>query len=156
MSRFTSHLDLRLLEYSDGSPLVRDGLCLWHGTSPLVWEHGRIGSGRFIIVPAFHPGGLTDRQLRWIAEGKAVAPGVTDLLSIPPEFRWLFSPSGPAAKAGVLHDYLYKTRGLYGHYSRAECDAIFHDAMIAVGVPPLQAWTLYQAVRAGGGRGWGG
>lgn len=155
MSRFTSHLGLRLLEYSDGSALTRSGLALWHHTEPLSWEWGEKGSGLFITVPAFNPAGLTDDELSAIAKGVSNPPGVTDLLSIPKKFRWLFAPSGPAVKAGALHDYLYKTRGLSGHYTRQQCDDIFYEAMVAVKVEALQAWAIYQGVRLGGNRGWG-
>ncbi|WP_293451089.1 DUF1353 domain-containing protein [Phenylobacterium sp.] len=130
-------------------------MALFYGTLPLVWEFGWIGSGKLITVPAFNPAGLSDDDLRLIAERRAVAPGVTDLASIPPAFRWLLAPSGPFVKAAALHDYLYITWGIYGWYTREECDAIFYEAMIATGIPEHQARIIWQGVRAGGGRAFG-
>lgn len=155
MSRFTSALGLGLLEYSDGRPVVRGDVALWHGLTPLVWEHGRLGSGQLITVPAFDPAGLTDHQLWLIGQRRALAPGVTDLGSVPPAFRWFAAPNGPGVKPFHLHDHLYVTEGLGGHYSRKDSDAVLYDALVCVGVGPATANVLYQAVRLGGGRGWG-
>lgn len=155
MSRFTSHLGLSLLEYADGRPVMRGDRVLWHHTEPLIWEVGQLGSGQFIIVPAFEPAGLTDGQLWLIAAKRAVAPGVTDLASIPAAFRWFASPDGPFVKAAALHDMLYVTRGLDGHYTRRQCDDIFREAMAAIGVPEGTAAAIYEAVRVGGGKAFG-
>jgi hypothetical protein len=155
VSRFTSHLGLRLLEYSNGRALVSSGMVLWAHTEPLAWEVGAVGSGEFITVPAFYAEGLTDAQLWLLETRRAVAPGVTDLASIPPAFRWLLAPNGPFTKAACLHDYLYKTRGMWGRYGREACDRIFLEAMLATGVTDEQARIIHRAVRIGGGRAFG-
>jgi hypothetical protein len=150
VSQFTSHLGLRLLEYSTGRALTRSGLVLWHHTEPLVWELGELGSGNVVTVPAFAPGGMTDAELLLLQQGRAVAEGVTDLASIPQAFRWLLAPSGPFTKAACLHDWLYASRGLHGRFTRKRCDQEFRAAMLATGVPADQAATIYNAVRLGG------
>jgi hypothetical protein len=61
----------------------------------------------------------------------------------------------PAGKAAVVHDYLYATRGLDGRYSRAGADAIFRQALQALGVPLWKRTLLWAAVRLGGADGWG-
>jgi hypothetical protein len=155
VSRFTSALCLSVLEYSTGAPVLSGDRVLWCHASPLIWEVGALGSGRTIVVPSFDSAGLTDEQLRLLSKRRAVAPGVTDLASIPAAFRWFASPDGPWVKAAALHDFLYRTKGLYGFYTRAQCDAIFLEAMLAVGVEEKQARIIYEAVRLGGGAGWG-
>jgi hypothetical protein len=60
-----------------------------------------------------------------------------------------------AGKAAVIHDYLYATRGLDGRYSRAQADAIFREALGALGAPRWKRVLLWAAVRLCGGRGWG-
>jgi hypothetical protein len=128
---------------------------LWHHAEPLTWEYGALGSGQFITVPAFDPAGMTDAQLQLLAESRAIAPGVTDLGSIPRAFRWFAAPDGPGVKAFCLHDYLYITRGLDGWYTRAQADWILLEAMLALGVDSGLASVIYDAVRLGGGGGWG-
>lgn len=54
-----------------------------------------------------------------------------------------------------MHDYLYATRGLDGRYSRAGADAIFRQALAALGVPLWKRTLLWAAVRLGGADGWG-
>ena len=61
----------------------------------------------------------------------------------------------PAAKAAVVHDFLYETKGLGGRYSRAQADGIFRDALGALGVPLWKRTLLWAAVRVGGAGGWG-
>lgn len=156
MSRFTSHLGLRLLEYSDGSAVTASGgVVLWNHIEPLVWEVGAVGSGDLITVPAFFPEGLTDQQLYLLAQGRAIGRGVTDLTSTPPAFRWLLAPNGPFTKAACLHDDGYKTRGWYGRMSRRQVDDLFLEAMLAIRVPEDQARIIHAGVRVGGGRAFG-
>lgn len=89
----------------------------------------------------------------------------TDLASIP---RWgwiLLPPDGPWAKAAIIHDYLYATRGtgvLWAKpanpegitrpqpYTRRECDQILREAMEDRGVGWFKRWIIYLAVRIGG------
>lgn len=149
MSRFTSHLGLTLLEYSNGDPVTRDGRCLWYLSSPLIYERGQVGSGDLFVVPAFNPEGWTDAQLR-----KIRCPGVTDLASIPSPASALLPPDGPWAKAAVLHDHGYVTKGA-GRYTRAEIDGLLMEAMTVLGVPAWKRYVIWSQVRVWGWRGWG-
>jgi len=71
----------------------------------------------------------------------------TDFASIPRLFWTVIGhPAGQYAQAAVLHDWLYRARGT----SRARADALFREAMAALGVPAWQRWLLWAGVRAGG------
>lgn len=147
MSRFTDALDLQLVERANGDPLLTgSGRCEWKVIEPLVYDVGAESSGEAITVPA---------------------GALTDLASIP-RFAWSlgFPPDGAWAKAAVVHDFLYKTRGactLNGAvwrtreapYVRAEADRILREAMGVLGVPAWQRFVIWAAVRFGGARGWG-
>jgi len=89
------------------------------------------------------------------AEIEVPAGFETDFASVPWGLWNLEPPVGDAAKAAVVHDFLYKTEGLSGHYSRAQADAIFRQALAAAGVPMWKRNLLWAAVRLGGARGWG-
>lgn len=145
MSRFTSHLGLTLLEYSDGRPVLRGDRCLWFLSTPLAYEVGAKGSGVFIIVPAFDRESYTDDELRDIR-----ADGVTDLASIPWPARGLLPPDGPWVKAAVIHDAGYVTRGWGGRMTRKQVDQLLKEAMEVLGVPAWKRAVIYAAVRVGG------
>jgi hypothetical protein len=113
--------------------------------SPLRYDVGVEGSGETITVPA---------------------GALTDLASIPRLAGILLPPDGPWAKAAVVHDWLYVTRGscflgaLGGRtrakpYTRAEADKILKEAMEVVGVPAWKRAVIYGSVRVGGAGGWG-
>jgi hypothetical protein len=70
----------------------------------------------------------------------------TDLASVPrlPLIYWLCG--GRANKPATLHDYLYST----GLVPRAIADAIFLEAMAAVGVPRVYRLLMWAGVRVGG------
>lgn len=68
---------------------------------------------------------------------------ITDLASIPRlPFIYLIL-NGVADMPGVLHDYLYSC----GKYDRAECDKIFLDAMLSIGISKWKAYAIYTGVR---------
>lgn len=74
----------------------------------------------------------------------------TDYASIPRVF-WVTLPhDGPWAPASVVHDYLYQRGGC----SRFLADAIFRDAMAALGVPWYRRLVIYYAVRLFGWMCW--
>lgn len=156
MSRFTSHLGLRLLEYSNGRPVMRGDRCLWYLPEPLHYERGFEGSGEVLTVPAFDPTGWTDAQLARIR-----VRGVTDLTSVPWLGRRLLPPDGPYVKGAILHDDGYVTKGeSYTHLlgrpaTRKEVDDDLMDAMKALGVPGWKREVIYRAVWIGGGGAWG-
>jgi hypothetical protein len=91
---------------------------------------------------------------------------ITDLASIPRLVTNVYPPNGPWAMAALFHDLCYQTKGSFmmwgrpGHlrakpYSRAECDEILRQGMVALQVSAFQRVTIYEAVRIGGGGGWG-
>ena len=97
---------------------------------------------------------------------------ITDFASIPRLLRALpsFDPSGVSREPAILHDRLYCGHGRIGAtvyqpaseddeqpwvsvnkvLTRAEADALFHRALLAVGMSPLAAWFHYLGVRMGG------
>jgi hypothetical protein len=77
---------------------------------------------------------------------------VTDFASVPWYGQGFVDPQGPTARAAIVHDWLYAI-GEPG--KREEADAIFHRAMLKYGVSPFQAGLAYNAVRAGGEKGYG-
>lgn len=90
-----------------------------------------VETGKVIVVP------------RWY---------VTDFASVPWYGQGFIDPQGPTARAAIVHDWLYAV-GEPG--KREEADAIFHRAMLKYGVSPFHANIAYQAVRAGGQKGYG-
>lgn len=145
VSRFTDHLGLFLYEDANGAAITKAGRCQWLLASPLRYDVGAEGSGETITVPA---------------------GALTDLASIPRLAGVLLPPDGPWAKAAVVHDFLYATRGtcIAGTftwrtrakpYSRAEADKVLREAMEVLGVPAWKRAVIYAAVRVGGARGWG-
>ncbi len=77
---------------------------------------------------------------------------VTDFASVPWYGQGLVNPQGPTARAAIIHDWLYAI-GEPG--KRQEADEIFYRAMKKFGVGEVEARIAYNAVRAGGERGYG-
>lgn len=71
---------------------------------------------------------------------------VTDFTTVPrlPVVYLLFDGYGD--RAAVVHDYLYRS----GIKSRATCDLVFREALIADGVSSWRATLMYAAVRTFG------
>lgn len=142
MGRFEGRLRLELAEDHAGRPLTRGGRSLWIVDAPLAYDDG----ANRITVPV----GL-----------------ITDLASIPRGGWNVLPPDGPWAKAAVIHDFLYATKGTGvvsdgscgitkpGGYTRAEADKVLDDAMAALGVGEADRVAIYEGVRAGGEIGWG-
>jgi hypothetical protein len=74
---------------------------------------------------------------------------VTDFASVPRIFWNLLPPTGRYGKAAVIHDYLYRT---YGAGSKIVADAIFYEAMKALGVNAIVRGVMYLGVHWFGGR----
>jgi hypothetical protein len=99
------------------------------------YDVGELGSGEAIMVPAGF---------------------ITDFSSVPWGL-WNFEPPlGRAGKASVVHDLLYRMRGvLPGRiYSRQRADGIFREALGVLGVPAWKATILWAGVRLGGSGAW--
>ena len=74
----------------------------------------------------------------------------TDLASIPQIFHSIIPVNGRHRSPAIIHDYLYVIQDR----TRSEADAIFLEAMESVGVRWTQRYTMYWAVRIGGGLPW--
>jgi len=72
----------------------------------------------------------------------------TDLASVPRALWRLFPPCGPYLEAAVVHDYLYSLGGTES--DREQADAIFLEAMEALGVGPMSRRLIWAAVRVFG------
>lgn len=103
---------------------------IWRLEQPLVYEVGELGSGRVIVAEAGFE---------------------TDGASVP---RWLWSllPTwGTYSRAAVIHDRLLRWWGEGKPHpeglSRADCDAVFWEAMGVCGVGPVTRLVLYAGVR---------
>ena len=140
MSTFTDPLEVVILDRA------RQGRVEAKLLAGFAYHVGSLGSGEVISVPAGF---------------------VTDFASVPRGFWNLEPPMGDAAKAAVVHDFLYQTQGTgrwFGRrqitrpkpYSRAEADGVFREALGVLGVPAWKRFILWAAVRAGGAGGWGG
>ncbi|WP_157353867.1 DUF1353 domain-containing protein [Aromatoleum toluclasticum] len=97
----------------------------WRLELPLVWEEDNDA----IVVPAGF---------------------ITDLASIPQILQNVIPVNGRHRAAAVLHDYLFVTQ----ERTRRETDALFLRAMVASGVPSVQRYAMYAAVRLGGWLPW--
>lgn len=76
----------------------------------------------------------------------------TDLASVPKVLWGVMPPFGNHTKAAVLHDYLYGQ----ALRPRKQCDEIFLEAMETMGVSKTRRYLMYWAVRAFGGKAYGG
>ena len=77
----------------------------------------------------------------------SVSPPRTHLMTI--EFVWFIPRYGRYTKAAILHDYLCSVCVPARRVSRIEADGIFRQAMRELGVPFLQRWIMWAAVRWG-------
>ena len=168
MSAFTNHLGLILFDDDQGRAVMHaTDQTLWFVNPPLTYYVGSEDSGARITVPSFDPTGLTEAEI--LAKFDDRTAFITDLGSTP-RITWSlgFSPSGPEAKAFVLHDYGYRYKGEnIGHryrpdgtlgpvsYTREEVDGLLLEAMGVLGIDPHKARIIYDAVRLGGATGWG-
>lgn len=89
-------------------------------TTPIIWEIGRVGSGERLTVPQGFPFDV----------------------SIPWYLQWLFDPHDLRfLKAACLHDY-----GLHDGWDRRTIGAIFHEALRADKVHPIERIPMWLAV----------
>lgn len=70
----------------------------------------------------------------------------TDLASIPAAFQRVDPVDSPAARPGVIHDYLYTSHDL----PRAQADRLFRRGLREEGVPLAQRLAMWLAVRMAG------
>lgn len=96
----------------------------------------------------YHVGSEDSSEVIIVPEGS-----VTDWASIPYIVQ-RFIPKSIGKRAAVVHDYLYKTNGLGGLYTRKRSDEIFKEALIVLKVPSATVTELYWGVRFGGWKPW--
>lgn len=88
-----------------------------------------------------------------------------DLASIPAILRPYVSNDDYRVRTpSILHDYLYKKRGMVVHatfswvknikLSRKDCDRLFCEALRFYGMSKTKAWLMWLAVRVGGWKAW--
>ena len=73
----------------------------------------------------------------------------TDFASVPRAFVWLLPRYGRYTRAAILHDYLWRRGVPAGQLTLPEADGVFRRAMRELGVPFLQRWMMWAAVRLG-------
>lgn len=93
------------------------------------------------------------------AFGPVTVPGgmVTDFASVPRIVWTYLSPEDPCILyPSVVHDYLYSRGGRLPlrRLTRAECDSVLREAMLACGARSTQAAVVHRAVRLFGGSHW--
>ncbi|NBB65440.1 DUF1353 domain-containing protein [Pseudomonas sp. ODNR1LW] len=141
--RFSGKLYLVLLDNRD-RPSTRGGRSLWALQQELEYRPGD-GDEELIVIPRGF---------------------VTDLTSIPRLVWSVYPPDGPWAKAAVIHDFLYYTKGTgvwHRHcgvtraqaYTRKEADDILKQAMADRKIGAWEQFVIWSAVRLGGASGWG-
>jgi hypothetical protein len=100
----------------------------WELLEPLVWTGTQ---GDTFVVPAGF---------------------VTDFASVPRFLHWLVLPYGPYTRAAVLHDYLIEVRinnpDPALRVTSRDTDGMFRRVMKDLGVPGVQRWIMWAAVRA--------
>ena len=71
----------------------------------------------------------------------------TDLASVPRYLRWLLSTWQGTARAAIVHDYLYRTGGEDGRFTKKQADRILAEVLEVVGeIGPVKRWAAHKAV----------
>jgi uncharacterized protein DUF1353 len=73
----------------------------------------------------------------------------TDFASVPRVFAWLLPRYGRYTKAAIVHDRLWREDVPAKLLDLRDADGIFRRAMRELGVPFLQRWVMWAAVRWG-------
>jgi hypothetical protein len=99
---------------------------------------------------------LTDKQWTVLApleyagqEDRYTVPvgQTTDFASVPRIFAWFVPSYGRYTKAAILHDYLWRELAVDGKIEWIDADGLLRRAMRELGVPFLQRWVMWAAVR---------
>jgi hypothetical protein len=79
----------------------------------------------------------------------------TDLPCVPWYMRWLLSTWHGTARAAIVHDYLYRTGGEDGRFTKKQADRIFAEVLEVVGeIGPVKRWAAHKAVAIFGRGNW--
>lgn len=116
-----------------------------------------------LIIRALPPAACDDgRRQQYVLEqdfaflstafGPITAPAgmLTDFASVPRLVWTYLSPEDPCILYGsIIHDWLYQQGGRLPlrRLTRAECDAVLREAMLASGARPTQAAVVYRVLR---------
>lgn len=85
---------------------------------------------------------------------------VFDGESIPLFLQWLSPPFGDSKRGACVHDYLYRHAGYYDNYgafhpvSRFQADNVYHELILANGLPAWRANIRYYTLRVAGWKAW--
>ncbi len=79
--------------------------------------------------------------------------------SIPESLRWLVPPFGLSKRGACVHDYLYRNHGyvaygLFHAVTRSQADAVYHELVLAKGLPAWRATVRWAVLRAVGWWSW--
>jgi hypothetical protein len=89
----------------------------------------------------YHVGSADSKEVIVVPKGQQ-----TDLASVPWFGRWFVGTWQGTAKAAMVHDYLYRTKGDHGRYTKKEADKIFLEVLRVVDALPtykqLITWAL--------------
>lgn len=124
-----------------------------------------------LVLRALGPDEIPDGTARYVLEepftmisaivGPVIAPAgfITDFASIPRPALWYMKDDDPGILfPSVIHDHLYKLRGTLPNtgveYTRADADAVLREGMADCGARRDQLFSVYWAVRLGGGGHW--
>lgn len=78
---------------------------------------------------------------------------VCDLASVPAWLRGIVPHWLRSARAGILHDLLYRWGPEVG-VTREEADDLFREALLSDGCSGFEAWRMWKAVRLFGRQAW--
>lgn len=120
-------------------------------TKPLTTTYIKKGFRKVARAFEYHVGSKNSEEVIRIPKGF-----ITDFASVPWPASMLFPKDGDHNQAAVLHDWLYSMLGILPDrtYIRIDCDKIFLEAMVVLGVNKFKRRVMYRAVRLGGGFGW--
>lgn len=118
-------------------------------TKPLVVKDN--GDETFTLFTEFEyrVGSLSSNEIITVPAGF-----VTDFASVPRIFWSVLPPYGQYTGASVIHDWLYRTGGMNSHYTRIQCDNIFLEGMVVLGVPKWKRNVMHWAVSKFGNSSW--
>lgn len=121
---FLTELDAKFIRGEVGAVLLRD----------LIYQiPGGEGEERLIVAPIGFK---------------------TDFASVPRIISNIVPRVGILRDAAIIHDYLYRTEGDKGRFTRAQSDKVFCQAMKELGVPWWRRKLAWAGVRIGGWASW--
>lgn len=97
---------------------------------------------------------VTLGSITWVRYGYTLPAGVmSDGASVPRALWWFLPPWGDRATiAALFHDWLCDElaagRPLSDAEDRVDCDRLFRECLIDLGVAPWRAWLCWAGVRA--------